>query len=62
MADPRFPVFAIRAAMVLVGAALVIVSGGRPPVAALGWGLVALALLSEALASAVFLWRRRDRR
>ncbi|HEY7076851.1 MAG TPA: hypothetical protein VH418_15845 [Solirubrobacteraceae bacterium] len=61
MADSRFPVFAVRAAMVLIGAALVVVSDGRPPVAVFGWGLVAVAVLSEAVASAIFLWRRRGR-
>jgi hypothetical protein len=56
------PSFALRAAVALVGAALVVVSDGRPPVAVLGWGLVALAVLTEALASVVLLRRRRGRR
>jgi hypothetical protein len=62
MPDPRIPLFAVRAAVALVGAALVVVSAGTPPVAMLGWGLVAVGVLSEAVASAVFLWRRRSRR
>jgi hypothetical protein len=58
---PGVPLCAIRATIALVGAALVILSGDRQPLALLGWVLVGVAVLSEALASAVFLWRRRGR-
>jgi hypothetical protein len=53
------PVFAIRAGVGLAGVALVLLAAGQPPLALLGWALVAAAVVTEALASAVFLWRRR---
>jgi hypothetical protein len=55
------PIFAIRAAVALVGAGLVLLSGDWQPLTVLGWALVGVAVLSEALASAAFLWRRRGR-
>jgi hypothetical protein len=56
---PGFPVFAIRAAVGFLGAALVLLAHDGPPIAVLGWALIAAAVITEALASVVFLWRRR---
>ena len=51
------PVFVVRFALCLVGVGLLLLGGGD--VSTIAWAMIAVAVTSELLATAVFLHRRR---